>query len=100
MNLKELMDPANDERLHHELADVMRTAPRVGFDLAPLNAMRMVALLQLALRHPAMPTEQPETYAFGRGLVAKIAAALPKECLPVVAAGWDPRCDRKPTFAR
>ena len=72
------------------LARECKKAPRIKFDIDAVSALKMVGLLQLALRHPGMDEGFP---AFVHELAAQLRVIGPTFAR-VVDMGFDPNQDR------
>jgi hypothetical protein len=63
----------------------MRGAQPVSIELLPSEAMAVVGLVQLALRHPEV---SGNTAAIGRGFVRSVAEPFGPAVATVVESGW------------
>lgn len=81
-----------EEQLAAEIQDLMDAGAGMPFIFNPGEAFMLLALLQLVLRHPRLPTSTAE---FARGLAKNIEKRLCitpalKEC---VRRGWETEYD-------
>ncbi|MDE2104572.1 MAG: hypothetical protein KGL39_45475 [Patescibacteria group bacterium] len=75
--------------------DVLRTLPDMVLQMDAARAFKLLAILQLAMRHPRFSAEQKESYQFARGLTTDLVRCLAQtsNLSDLCRAGFDPAMD-------
>lgn len=81
----------DDERAAEaEFVRDIEVAPLVVLEIPPREAMYLVGLLQLALRHPQVQAEQHNAVRVAKEIVDSIRAGMPPGVQRSIDGGWDP----------
>lgn len=70
------------------LLNELNTGKPVTVSLAPVDALALAALIQLAVKHPRVDQRSAAAKA-GVGFVVRVTAQLGPVCQDIIAAGWN-----------
>jgi hypothetical protein len=90
-------DAELQKQFTEDLLALERSGAGMPFVFNPSEAFSLLALLQLALRHPGIGSDAKGTGAFGRALAENIQGRLCRTpaMQEVARRGWDTRYDEK-----